>query len=324
MRIQWEAEMGAKKPLLLLQRGCPPPHDPELLKCLRLLMVLSSAESAELEVECGLDGSTETYRVGSDAAGGPTVTLELGETFAATLRLGAATAPDPETVELLAIGLNRTLECVKLRGQVALLRGALDTTSSSVFLFDDRGNIVYANPPADRFLSLQTEDQLLAEIEDEPRQPLFTLLCLLVEKVASAGKAAESWKGTVHIADGSVMACEVTRILESGDHGSGAVLALLQPVESDSAVRVDAFVSSYGLSPREQEVVQLLVQGQTTVAMADQLGISPHTVRDHLKHLYRKTETGSRSELLGLISRASRTAVNTENRPKGQKSTAKS
>jgi DNA-binding CsgD family transcriptional regulator len=309
MRIQWGAEMGAKKPLLLLQRGCPPPHDPELLNCLRLVMMLSSSESAVLEVECGFDGSTETYRVGSDAANGPTATFELGETFAATLRLSAATAPDPEMVELLAIGLNRTLECVKLRGQVALLRGALDTTSSSVFLFDDRGDIVYANPPADQLLSLQTEDQLLAEIEDEPRQPLFTLLCLLVERVASAGQVAESWEGTVHIADGTVMACEVTRILESGDHSSGAVLALMRPVGSDSAVRVDAFASSYGLSPREQEVVGLLVQGQTTVAMADQLGISPHTVRDHLKHLYRKTETGSRSELLGLISRASRIAV---------------
>jgi len=304
--------MGAKKPLLL-QRGCPPPDDPELLKWLRLLMVQSSAESAELDVECGLDGSTETYRVGADAAGGPTVTLELGEASAATLRLGAAPAPDPNMVELLAIGLNRTLECVKLRALVALLRGALDATSSSVFMFDDRGDIVYANPPADRLLSLQTEDQLLAEIEDEPRQPLFTLLCLLVEKVATAGKAAEFWKGTVHVADGSVMACEVTRILESGNHGSGAVLALMRQVGSDFAVRVDAFASSYRLSPREQEVVQLLVQGQTTVAMADQLGISPHTVRDHLKHLYRKTETGSRSELLGLISRTSRTAMNAEN-----------
>jgi DNA-binding CsgD family transcriptional regulator len=301
--------MGAKKPLLM-QRGCPPPDDSELLKWLRLLMAQSSAQSAALDVECGLDGSTESYHVGSDAAGGPTVTLEMGETFRATLRLGVAITPDPDTAELLAIGLNRTLECVKLRGQVALLRGALDATSSSVFLFNDRGDIVYANPPADRFLSLQTEDQLLAQIDDEPRQPLFTLLCLLVEKVATAGKAAESWKGTVHVADGSVMACEVTRILESGDHGSGAVLALMQPVGSDFAVRVNAFASSYRLSPREQEVVQLLVQGQTTVAMADQLGISPHTVRDHLKHLYRKTETGSRSELLGLISRASRTAMN--------------
>jgi DNA-binding CsgD family transcriptional regulator len=37
--------------------------------------------------------------------------------------------------------------------------------------------------------------------------------------------------------------------------------------------------------------------------MAEELGISPHTVRDHLKHLYRKTDTKGRNELLGLISR---------------------
>jgi DNA-binding CsgD family transcriptional regulator len=39
--------------------------------------------------------------------------------------------------------------------------------------------------------------------------------------------------------------------------------------------------------------------------MADELGISPHTIRDHLKNLYRKTGTKGRNELLGLISRAS-------------------
>lgn len=293
--------MQVNKPLLLLRRGCPPPNDSDFLNFLRLVMVLSSAKWVDLEVECGLDGSTETYHVGSDIDGGPTIILELGGNFGATLRLGAATAPDQEMTELLAISLDQTLECVKLRGQVALLRGALDTTSSSVFLFDDRGDIIYANPPADRFLSLQTEDQLMAEIKDEPRQPLFTLLCSLVGKVASADNGAESWKGMVNIADGTVMACEVTRIVESGDHGLGAVLALMQPVGSNSALRVDAFASSHGLSPREQEVVGLLIQGQTTMAMADQLGISPHTVRDHLKHLYRKTGTSSRSELLGLI-----------------------
>jgi len=38
--------------------------------------------------------------------------------------------------------------------------------------------------------------------------------------------------------------------------------------------------------------------------VADELGISPHTIRDHLKHLYRKTGTKGRNELLGLISRS--------------------
>jgi DNA-binding CsgD family transcriptional regulator len=84
-----------------------------------------------------------------------------------------------------------------------------------------------------------------------------------------------------------------------------AVLVLLQPLESDAIARMQAFSSSYGLSPREQEVLGLLGRGLTTGAMAEELGISPHTVRDHLKHLYRKTGTKGRNELLGLISRAS-------------------
>ena len=47
------------------------------------------------------------------------------------------------------------------------------------------------------------------------------------------------------------------------------------------------------------------VSALTTVAMAEELGISPHTIRDHLKHLYRKTGTKGRNELFGLISRDS-------------------
>ena len=79
---------------------------------------------------------------------------------------------------------------------------------------------------------------------------------------------------------------------------------LLQPQGSEPAARIEAFCATHNLSPREQEVVTLLAEGLTTVAMAERLGISPHTVRDHLKNLYRKTGTNSRSELLGLIARA--------------------
>jgi DNA-binding CsgD family transcriptional regulator len=83
------------------------------------------------------------------------------------------------------------------------------------------------------------------------------------------------------------------------------VLVILRPTESESDIRVQAFAASHNLSPREQEVLYLLGRGLTTAAMAEELGISPHTVRDHLKHLYRKTGTKGRSELLGLISRTS-------------------
>ena len=189
--------------------------------------------------------------------------------------------------------------------QTELLRGALDSTSTPVFLFDHEGEILFANPSADRLLSLQTEDELLACSNDRPRQPLFTLLGSLVETVATGDRSASGWKGILEFDQGQVMGCEATRLPESPIAAPEAVLIVLQPVESEAKARIQAFSSGFGLSPREHEVLELLGQGLTTAAMAESLGISPHTIRDHLKHLYRKTGTKGRNELLGLISRAS-------------------
>ena len=102
-----------------------------------------------------------------------------------------------------------------------------------------------------------------------------------------------------------MMACDVSAVPAPVSDGPNAVLVTLQPTESKSDQRIQVFSSSHSLSPREQEVLQLVGRGLTTVAMAEELGISPHTIRDHLKHLYRKTGTKGRNELFGLISRDS-------------------
>ncbi len=52
------------------------------------------------------------------------------------------------------------------------------------------------------------------------------------------------------------------------------------------------------LSPREKEVLALLIAGDRVPAIATQLHISPHTVRNHLKAIYRKVEVQSQSELI--------------------------
>ncbi len=97
-----------------------------------------------------------------------------------------------------------------------------------------------------------------------------------------------------------MLSCEVIRV--ESPEGSSGVLAVLQPVSSLPEQRLDAFADTHQLSPREHEVMQLLLEGLTTTAIADRLSISRHTVRDHLKHLYRKTETRSRAELVSLVS----------------------
>lgn len=304
-QIQYEVEMGADQPILL-RPHCPRPDDPEIMEFVRLAAAACSSKWAELAITPQHSGVSQSYLVGKKSGEGTAVTLEVGDDFSASIRFASKTPPGAETVVLLSSNLERTLAYIDLRTQTSVLRGALDGASCSILIFDELGDIVFANPPADRLLSLQTEDELLAECGGKPQQPLFTLLASLIEEVASSSGGASGFNGIMNLADGRIMKCEVTSITQPGGGGPAVILVFLLPAGSESEARIDAFSSSHGLSPREHEVVLLLLQGLTTTAMADQLGISPHTVRDHIKHLYRKTETRSRSELLGLISRSRR------------------
>ena len=53
---------------------------------------------------------------------------------------------------------------------------------------------------------------------------------------------------------------------------------------------------SENLSPRETEILELLVAGCFFKEIAGQLGISNETVRTHVNHIYRKLHVRSRTE----------------------------
>ena len=50
------------------------------------------------------------------------------------------------------------------------------------------------------------------------------------------------------------------------------------------------------LSPREREVLTLIARGATNKEIAEDLYLSPHTVKDHTSSLYRKLEVRNRAE----------------------------
>lgn len=52
-----------------------------------------------------------------------------------------------------------------------------------------------------------------------------------------------------------------------------------------------------GLSPREWDVAQALASGKRAPAVAVSLGISVHTVRNHLKSVFRKLNVSTQAEL---------------------------
>jgi DNA-binding NarL/FixJ family response regulator len=55
------------------------------------------------------------------------------------------------------------------------------------------------------------------------------------------------------------------------------------------------------LSPRQVDVVALLGEGLSNQQLAERLGISLHTVKNHLKAIFRRLEVGSRLELVSRL-----------------------
>lgn len=55
-----------------------------------------------------------------------------------------------------------------------------------------------------------------------------------------------------------------------------------------------------GLSPREVELLERVVLGETEAEIAARLAISPHTVRTHIKNIYRKLRVRSRAAAVRL------------------------
>lgn len=55
--------------------------------------------------------------------------------------------------------------------------------------------------------------------------------------------------------------------------------------------------ADHNLSEREQYILQLLVDGLEYKEIAQQLGISPHTVRNHITRIYKKLHVSSRAQV---------------------------
>jgi DNA-binding CsgD family transcriptional regulator len=66
--------------------------------------------------------------------------------------------------------------------------------------------------------------------------------------------------------------------------GSATVLVFERGTRGTSRELLEAL----GLSPREAEVLQTMMRGRTTAAVAAELGVSPRTVSKHAEHIYAK------------------------------------
>jgi DNA-binding CsgD family transcriptional regulator len=62
-----------------------------------------------------------------------------------------------------------------------------------------------------------------------------------------------------------------------------------------------AFIEKYEITPREREVIEILVQGKTDKEIAVKLDRAVNTVQAHLKRIYRKTGAAGCFALSALV-----------------------
>jgi DNA-binding CsgD family transcriptional regulator len=269
-----------------------------------LFAVAAGARWAELEIRSKRSKGHRTLTFGT--AEPPTFTAELAidDDTTGGLAFAGDTPPTKRVLGLLTDSLERELHRLRLLAESTLLRSALNATTAAVLVFGPSGTILYANRKADELISKQTEDELTADVDGRRPQPLFEILCAKVGELLD-DPDGRAWRHRLELSDGSELSGELEALSTEEDGLGRIVLAVLREISNSPNRRVEDFASHYRLSPREREVLLLLVQGLDTVALADRLGISPHTVRDHLKNVFRKTSNRSRSELLSALAVAS-------------------
>lgn len=85
-----------------------------------------------------------------------------------------------------------------------------------------------------------------------------------------------------------------------GPDGMTSDIAVTIEAASAAAV-IPLVVAAYGLTEREQSVVQQVLSGASTNEIAQRLHLSPYTVQDHLKAIFEKVGVSSRRELSSRI-----------------------
>lgn len=87
----------------------------------------------------------------------------------------------------------------------------------------------------------------------------------------------------------------ITAEVARGADGSQDVGVIVQPSRPAEIAHIAG--AAHGLTARESDVVLLVASGHTNAEIARLLGLSRHTVSDHLKNIYCKIDVVTRGEL---------------------------
>lgn len=213
-----------------------------------------------------------------------------------------------------SLGVMQRLRSAELAVSTTLT--TLDRLPSGVLLLDGSGAVAFANHSAQRMLengdglylrklyNAASPGDLIAENAADNK---------LIGDAISATLSHDPYATThfsecVTVPHASGLASYTLQFSALGNQNefggdSGAYAAIIFIADSAQEVEVDPakLQSAYGLTPAEARVAVALLELGSAKEVADKLGVSPHTVRVQIRHVYAKLGVDTRARFVKLL-----------------------
>ena len=197
-------------------------------------------------------------------------------------------------IRRIAPHIGAGLKAAALRSRATIEQDSPDVPG--VLTIDDSGKVVSHTPSAEHWLGD------LEDLDPSWRDERLPMTVRMVSGALRHALASRSDKDLnliprvrVRGGSGRWLALYGSLTEPSADRPSETVI-VIGPAKPEEVAWLN--VTAYGLSPREEEVVGLLVRGFTNRQISRTLYISEHTVQRHLSNIFEKVGVRSRKTLL--------------------------
>lgn len=172
-----------------------------------------------------------------------------------------------------------------------------DQTGTGLLLFDTHGTLISANDDARRFLE-EMPDGPTSATAMGIRIPLWVHGTAMRARANAENHGGDTARIRMRSRTGRWLLCHASCMRGAdGRPGASAVIIERAPISDVTPLIVQA----YELSERELEVTECVARGLNTSGISEELRLSPHTVRDHIKAIFEKLGVSSRGELVGKL-----------------------
>ena len=177
------------------------------------------------------------------------------------------------------------------------LAALLDAIPEAVLMYDASGGLVHANHRAAELFGMPGSTGTGAQVRTEAQRMAWSLAAAARRSFANSKQDSLNQPATREVrADGRVYRLRGT--LASGwMPGNEAGVLVTAAFELVNPLTDLELRSQYGLSAREIEVARLVANGLSNAEVAEKLGVSYFTARNHVERLLSKLGVGNRSRV---------------------------